>query len=556
MADYAYNPFDHLEPLDGPYPTVAMPHPFNRQPVFSTMGRGPRGEQGERGFPGEASRKDFETVADMVAEQSLEAGDICRTLGFHAAGDGGAAWYQVVDDATANGMDVLALDNGLYVVLQVTEAYVTPEMFGAYGDGEHDDTDSIQHMLDNYNCICFLNTYMVSDTIVVSQRSYIDCPGKILASSGFTDFLVSFDMPIGGSVTRHMQRNGSINLKVDGNKTAKGFEVAASFGIDYNLTAIYCTLGFEYASSASAYENRYTLQVDGDSANMNALGVNITTDDEEFPSITVVNYITAVKNKGQNTFGNIHAWIFGGESEAVYPDSVCFEDVTNGHGPHIDYLYSDTYKHAIKITNYGIVVVDSMYVALNTSIFSDPSNITPVLIISNDVSSGVGKMGYLHIGNINSYLDYDSLRMFDNTSLKTRLKIDYANLGTWINSASIQQICFPIDINSDAAVYTNLPAALKNEFSTGQINIKPVGARGTIGYVVRYWGSVYEWYAVNNNPTANNWKRSLSNYGVAKSGSGAPTSVTADFFGQIYLDTDNNKVYVAKTNLTTWIDVT
>lgn len=52
MTEYAYNPFDHLEPHHGPYPTVAMPKPFNRQPVFSTMGRGPRGEQGIQGPQG------------------------------------------------------------------------------------------------------------------------------------------------------------------------------------------------------------------------------------------------------------------------------------------------------------------------------------------------------------------------------------------------------------------------------------------------------------------------------------------------------------------------
>ena len=37
------NPFDHI---DSPLPTVAN-GPFNRVPVFSTMGRGPRGEKGD-----------------------------------------------------------------------------------------------------------------------------------------------------------------------------------------------------------------------------------------------------------------------------------------------------------------------------------------------------------------------------------------------------------------------------------------------------------------------------------------------------------------------------
>lgn len=182
---YASNPFDHMLPHDGPYPTVAMPQPFNRVPVFSTMGRGPRGEQGERGFPGEASRKDFETVADMVAEGSLEAGDICHTLGFHAAGDGGAAWYQVTDDATANGMDIIALENGLYAELQITEAYVTPEMFGALGDGEHDDTVSIKAAMQANSVIVFnTKTYLISEDITLIGN-YFDLNGATIDSNNY-----------------------------------------------------------------------------------------------------------------------------------------------------------------------------------------------------------------------------------------------------------------------------------------------------------------------------------------------------------------------------------
>lgn len=169
---YASNPFDHMLPHDGPYPTVAMPQPFNRVPVFSTMGRGPRGEKGERGFPGEASRKDFETVADMVAEESLEAGDICRTLGFHEAGDGGAAWYKVTDDATANGMDIIALDNGLYAELQITEAYVTPEMFGTMSNIDSSNVFNRIFTL-SLNIDGMNNIYLISNQLTPISDVYI-----------------------------------------------------------------------------------------------------------------------------------------------------------------------------------------------------------------------------------------------------------------------------------------------------------------------------------------------------------------------------------------------
>ena len=86
----------------------------------------------------------FDTVADMQAASNMQSGMTCHTNGFHAIGDGGAAYYIVTSDATPNGMDVLALSNNLYATLVITEPYVTPEQFGAYGDGTTDDSANIQ----------------------------------------------------------------------------------------------------------------------------------------------------------------------------------------------------------------------------------------------------------------------------------------------------------------------------------------------------------------------------------------------------------------------------
>lgn len=53
------------------------------------------------------NRKDYNTVAEMQADTTLQPGDICHTLGYYAAGDGGAAWYKIVSHAVANGMDII-----------------------------------------------------------------------------------------------------------------------------------------------------------------------------------------------------------------------------------------------------------------------------------------------------------------------------------------------------------------------------------------------------------------------------------------------------------------
>lgn len=85
----------------------------------------------------------FNTVAEMQAATDLSEGMICHTNGFYIPEDNGAGYYVISSNETANGMNILECQNDLFAVLTVTEGYVTPEMYGAYGDYIHDDTISI-----------------------------------------------------------------------------------------------------------------------------------------------------------------------------------------------------------------------------------------------------------------------------------------------------------------------------------------------------------------------------------------------------------------------------
>ena len=56
----------------------------------------------------------YDTVAAMKADQAVVAGTIVSTRGRNSAGDAGKAVYEIVAEATANDMDVIALANGLF----------------------------------------------------------------------------------------------------------------------------------------------------------------------------------------------------------------------------------------------------------------------------------------------------------------------------------------------------------------------------------------------------------------------------------------------------------
>lgn len=81
------------------------------------------------------------TAQSLKAWAEAQEGALVETLGFHAAGDGGAGLYLIEaagDEFQPNGADVIALQNGLVAVLLEVEA-VNYRMFGAVGDGENDD---------------------------------------------------------------------------------------------------------------------------------------------------------------------------------------------------------------------------------------------------------------------------------------------------------------------------------------------------------------------------------------------------------------------------------
>lgn len=114
----------------------------------------------------------FDTVAEMQIATNLYEGVYCHTNGFHSSGDGGAAWYKISETGTANGMDVLSCGD-LSASLVIMNGFATPEMFGAYGDGIHDDAGTVQYCVDfcgaNNVEMRISNTYLLNSTVYVHR---------------------------------------------------------------------------------------------------------------------------------------------------------------------------------------------------------------------------------------------------------------------------------------------------------------------------------------------------------------------------------------------------
>ena len=109
----------------------------------------------------------YETTLDMIDDADhLTDGVYVETLGYRTKDDNGASFFEIKNTGTADGYSVIDLENGLYAHMIYKHDYVTPEMFGAYGDGinDHNDSDAIQYAINTGKTVEFApKTYMCFD---------------------------------------------------------------------------------------------------------------------------------------------------------------------------------------------------------------------------------------------------------------------------------------------------------------------------------------------------------------------------------------------------------
>ena len=116
--------------------------------------------------------KTYPNVASMRADTELTDGQLVQTESYWDKQYGGSAYYDIVSSTslTVDDGKCIQLDNGLYAELHPINGTVTVNQFGAYGDGEHDDAETIQLALNTgYGNITFESErYKFGKTIKLS----------------------------------------------------------------------------------------------------------------------------------------------------------------------------------------------------------------------------------------------------------------------------------------------------------------------------------------------------------------------------------------------------
>lgn len=108
--------------------------------------------------------RSVETVEQLKA-LDLDVNAKVRTLGYHNINDGGGSLYLITDVKQDNNY-YEDMNNGKYAQLIIENNTITPQQFGAYGDGENDDIIPFQ------KCIDFAENIIISND-VISKNEYV-----------------------------------------------------------------------------------------------------------------------------------------------------------------------------------------------------------------------------------------------------------------------------------------------------------------------------------------------------------------------------------------------
>ena len=121
----------------------------------------------------------YDNVATMKLDDTLKDGDTCITLGYYEINDGGNGVYKIIDDSSLedDGGSIHELNNGLKAQL-IIEDKVNIKQFGAYGDGEHDDTIAIQTTLNKFKYVFIPNGIYNITQITINQYQFLQGSGE------------------------------------------------------------------------------------------------------------------------------------------------------------------------------------------------------------------------------------------------------------------------------------------------------------------------------------------------------------------------------------------
>ena len=247
--------------------------------------------------------------------------------------------------------------------------FITPEMFGAKGDGVTDDTIPLENMIEYAKNT--KNTRIVSEKkkvyctirpLNIGAFQYFDFGNATIKAIAYMDYVIKIDTS--------NNRGGIVRgIIIDCNNLAnQGIYIQYSrlFHIKeiqiyrFNSYGIYLKQGNVIARD---------IYIDKDITPMttikNATGIYTNGTDSKFYSISIKDcHIGIYNDNGINYYTNVHSWLI---DTTIIKDSICF--FIQGSAI-LSNCYTDTYYIAIKNDNTQLLTINGLHAYLNPNYYT------------------------------------------------------------------------------------------------------------------------------------------------------------------------------------------
>lgn len=294
----------------------------------------------------------------------------------------------------------------------ISNSYITPQMFGAKGDGVSDDTESIAS--------CFAYARAQKSVIVFPAGNYgiseplsVNFDIKIIGENAFIIPLKEMTHFMG---IKTYEKTNSGYISGLGFSAGNAFSVSTGVKISYvanfrlhGLKIFNTTVGIDYIAGYELLVDSCLIRTSIPSTE--SIGIDVKTSDSHFSNNIIVNYHIGVYDRyGGNFYDKIHAWIANSD---IVKGSIYF--YANGSA-YLSQCFNDTYETAIHINGKQNVIISELRNFYNSN------------YINSDVIDDVPVLFYVSNGEINQNLKCFGVSVPDVGSLFNGKRIKFSNV--------------------------------------------------------------------------------------------------------------------------------
>lgn len=293
----------------------------------------------------------YPTTTELLTATNLTAGLIVYTGGYSTIGDGGSAFFEIVDSVNSNYYQLKLQENKYANILNTT---LTPEMIGCKCDGTTDDTTLFQNLINFVSSKKFDYSIKLLHNIAITNITINDW---IKIDFNNVNIVLIGDSGIGVDInpsynflltTQQNIQNGFgnqlfQNISINGNERAGYDYILRVASRDTYFNSIHVYNAYSNGMQVDEYDGMVfpEIMIRGLNTNnsMNLVGLTIDREDTYFEKIEVAYFQTLIDiNVTISTpIGFVHVW-----NDNTYTTKSIGLDITTGAGNSIDNLILDS----------------------------------------------------------------------------------------------------------------------------------------------------------------------------------------------------------------------